>query len=402
MKVCLIKAPDIDVKDPCMDPPLNLLYIASALLQKGFEVQIIDCGSDMPASFPPADLYGITCVTPNLKEAYRTAARLKKQYTDCRFILGGSHANVLPQSINTTFFDAIVTGECEENIAELMQNGQGICQGIPPQNIDSLHPLPWHLLSMDKYLGQRGISPRNGTLLLSRGCPYRCTFCLNGNPCFKQRYRCIASETLQREIEVLKNDYHIDSFLIVDDYLDFKQYSEVLACSGLPWWCLATIRQMITSAKEFKSAGCVGVRLGVESGSEKMLKIMKKPQNLSQILFGISKAKEAGLQVHAFIFIGFPGETWDTIYETEKLIKELDIDAVRFNIFVPYPGTLPFHYPQKFGITWLSPEWSDFRAKNKYSDRVPCFETAILSCETLVEMAEYLTNIIKSKGYEIF
>lgn len=401
-KICLIKAPDKDAKDPCMDAPLSLLYIASALLQENFEVEILDCGSEMPTNFPAADIYGITCGTANLKESYRTAARLRSQFSKARILGGGSHANVLPQSINQTNFDAIIVGECEINIGKLITEGKGICQGIPPTEIDYLHPLPWHLIQMENYLGRRGISSRSATIMTSRGCPYRCRFCLNGNPCFSKSYRWISPDSLARDLEIFKKKYSVDGLLVVDDYLVFEKYLPILA--DFPWWCLATINQLAQegNAKKMREANCVGVRLGIESGSAKMLKLFRKPQTLKTIHLAVSNAKTAGLQIHAFVFIGFPGESWETIYETEELIRKLEIDAVRLNVFTPYPGTLPYHFPEQFGITWLSSEWSDYRAKNKYGERIPCFETKSLSQEELTKMTIYLLEVIKSEGYEVF
>jgi anaerobic magnesium-protoporphyrin IX monomethyl ester cyclase len=106
------------------------------------------------------------------------------------------------------------------------------------------------------------------------------------------------------------------------------------------WMSNSRVDQMDAEVlKEMRSANCIGISYGVESGVEEILKNMKKGATAEQARVAVRLTKEAGIEVLTHIIFGLPGETMETIKETIKYVKELDPDYAQFYCAIPFPKT---------------------------------------------------------------
>jgi len=185
-------------------------------------------------------------------------------------------------------------------------------------------------------------------IITSRGCPYSCTYCaghlISGK---KIRYRSI--NKVIEEIKILYNQYHIREIHIEDDNFTFNHEFVFDFCRKLKennlnitWTCpngvrLDTLNKELLSA--MKEAGLYALSVGIESGSDRILKDMKKNLTKKEIREKIKLIRDCDLEVSGFFIIGYPTETKEDINETIKFSLELDLARAGFFIFKPFPGT---------------------------------------------------------------
>lgn len=200
-------------------------------------------------------------------------------------------------------------------------------------------------------------------MMFSRGCPFPCRFCAAAQTRIQYRSGASARLELGHMIEV----YSIDGFAIVDDnFIVNKNKVRDICLSirdlGLRWSALSrvdTIDQALLD--DMAASGCVEVKFGMESGSEALLKAMRKNTNQHQIRAAVRMARQAGIKVKLFLIHGYPGENLDTARETIGLLGELaeDIERVSLFRFVPLPGTYVYDHPEEFDLhgTDRDPGW---------------------------------------------
>ena len=175
-------------------------------------------------------------------------------------------------------------------------------------------------------------------------------------------------------IKNLSRRYAIKSIMFEDDnfVLDKNRLYELLDMMrregiDLRWSCNARVgtvnKEML---KEMKSSGCWQILYGIESGSQKILNLLKKNITLGQIEDSIKITKQAGIQTKGFIMFGNPNDTIQSIEKTINFIKKIDLDDVSITYFTPYPGTEIFNSINSFGE--LDNDWS----------KMSCFEPVFI------------------------
>ena len=180
-------------------------------------------------------------------------------------------------------------------------------------------------------------------VLFSRGCPYHCNFCANQN--HNIRYR--SKENIKEELELLIKDYGIKGFCVFDDnFLANKEKAmEIIREIGkldLKWSTLARVDNVdLELLRELKNSGCIRIKYGVESGSQKMLDLMKKNITVDEIKKAFKLTKEVGIDTKALIMHGYPEEDFNTTKETIALLEELKmcISRVGLTYFTYLPGS---------------------------------------------------------------
>ena len=364
-------------------PPLGIMYLAALLEKNKIKVNIIDTSFSQNWSMLKKnleeikpDFVGISSVTPMITDAFKVAELVKKLNSDCTTILGGPHATVV-EVVNPNI-DYCVYGEGEYTLLELIgkiEAGEDLTRvnGIyykdhndlirtPPRlPIEDLSELPfpaWHLLpTREQYFKVNG---RSGILIASRGCPFNCTYCqptlrkLFGS---KVRYR--KPENVVDEIEMLVRRYNIKEFFFHDDTFTFnKSWVEEL-CDliverdiRLPWSCNSRVNTITRdSLKTMKRAGCTGLSLGVESGSQEILdKALRKGIKLSEVRNAFKLCKEEGINTKAFLMLGSPFETRESLRSTVELIREIKPDRIDISRTTPLPGSDLFTISKQLGI----------------------------------------------------
>jgi anaerobic magnesium-protoporphyrin IX monomethyl ester cyclase len=393
LKVLLINPPIREWSKPNVFP-LGLGYLASVLRQAGHQVEVLDINAHR---FTPAeveekiksldfDVVGIGAIVTVYRYVKWLIAIIKKHQPSKKIIIGGSVGGSIPHIIlHRTKADIVCIGEGESTILEIVsalenrrsladvagiwyRSEDGLVQKTAPRpplrDLDAI-PLPaWDLFPMDVYLcnpvgapnrnkwlggSADDQAPLSMNLYATRGCPYQCIYCYHDF--MGQGYRHRSPENVMREIRVLHETYKVPYFHFVDDEFVMKKsfveefcrlikdYSREAGCR-LTWGCAGRVNLMTEAlVTTMADAGCVLIGYGIESGSQKMLDLIKKKVTVAQAKNAIRLTKKYLGWADCSFMIGYPGETRETIQETVDFCKELALAPEVIFLLTPYPGT---------------------------------------------------------------
>jgi radical SAM superfamily enzyme YgiQ (UPF0313 family) len=406
-------------------PPIGLAYLAS-VLRDGHDVKILDAnvlglrpddiGRELRKFYP--DVVGITSVTPSIYHAYQVAKIAKSVREDCKVIVGGPHVTFLPDQTlkECKFIDVIVRGEGEETTKELIEalergkwkrvrgitfrRGDRIVSNEPRPLIKDIDEIPipsWDLLPMDRY---RFCGQRYATMLTSRGCPFRCSFCVSSR-LFGGFWRGRSPESVIEEIRLLNDKFGIRNIEFVDDTFTLNQKRAERICDeivreglDISWGASSRVDTLSRRLVEkMRRAGCWILFLGIESGCQKILDAIGKRITIEQVRRAVGTIKKAGIQVLGSFIIGFLQDTIETINETIKFAKTLNLDYAEFSILTPYPGTPIYEHAKKNNLL-LTEDWS------KYTGLEPIIKIEGLSSSKLKSLLQraYLTFYLTPKN----
>ena len=242
------------------------------------------------------------------------------------------------------------------------------------------------------------------SMLASLGCPYRCTFCCNFTGRLLQQGVTIRScDRLCEEIDYLVTRYGAKQVFFVDDIFLVQRANALEFCRnlarrqpGLQW--IAQMRADALDdevAAEMAAAGCRRIYFGVESGSEAVLRRVRKGADRESIRLGIESAKKAGIRVKTGWVFGLPG-TLDEQYESVAFMRELRPHEISIHQLIPFPGTEYYAHPQRHGIRIRDPK--DF-ASFCYGGMGDNVSFDYLSQGQLIELLEYTVDVLQSDGY---
>lgn len=347
-------------------PPFGVMYLASALEKENYDVKIIATSNDNNCfDFSDFDMIGFSISSslayPLIKET-RENSIFK---ANSLIIAGGIHASLYPNEIIKDLdCDIVSIGEGEKTIVEIAKatslDDISKIKGIyykkdnsiyiteKRNDINDLDTLAFparHLLPKEDIVMERlsNTSLSIAHVLFSRGCPYHCNFCANQN--HNVRYR--SKDNIKEELEFLIKDYGIKGFCVVDDnfLVNKEKAMEIIreiSKLNLKWSTLARVDNVdLELLKELKNSGCIEIKYGVESGSQKMLDLMNKKITVSEIKNAFNLTKDVGINAKALIMHGFPKEDINTTKETIALLEELKmcISRVGLTYFTYLPGS---------------------------------------------------------------
>ncbi|MBN2458155.1 radical SAM protein [Candidatus Woesearchaeota archaeon] len=379
-------------------PPTSLMYVASGLERAGFRPKIVDLQLENKTHHQlrkilertDAKVAGVTTTTPEIQENVQLLDFIKRVRPDIKTVMGGPHPTLLPDdAIRYNSVDAIFKGEGELEFPNLInafvknkslkkvggisykEKGR-IIHNRPARLIDDLDSIPfpaWHLIKYKDYLWpvkDRGIIP-GGTMLTTRGCPYRCVFC---GKLFGRTVRFRSPDSVLEELKLITDDYGIKFFIMLDETFTLKKDRVIEICKrivkekiDITWF--ASTRANICDLEMFrwmKKAGCDRITMGVESGSQKILNILKKDATLKQYEDGFRMAKKVGFETRGSFIIGNPYDTLKTIRQSINFAKRIDLDEAYFNIMTPYPGTELYDMALKGqGLRLVVKDWRKYR-----------------------------------------
>ncbi|MBA7489495.1 Anaerobic magnesium-protoporphyrin IX monomethyl ester cyclase [subsurface metagenome] len=443
MKVLLINPPSeneiIGNNPPIIEeergynPPLGLLFIAGYLEEfTEYSVKVLDTQVE-ELSYPEIEdivrekqpeVVGITAMTLTLVDVIKTVKLIKKVNKNIKVVLGGPHVYIFPnETINLEGVDYLVLGEGEEVFKDLLdymedykklrsieglvfkENGKIVNTGPRPliENLDIL-PFPArHLVPYKRYsslvLRRRPIT----TTFTSRGCPYKCSFC--ARPHLGKKFRARSAKNVVDEIEGCTK-MGIYAFLVYDDTFTVNKRRVIEVCDELrkrkldvEWDIRARVDTVDEQLlKRLKMAGCRGIHYGIEAGTEKILKVLNKKITISRTKQIFSLTKKNKISTLGYFMIGNPGETREDIFETIKLMEELDPDYVHVTILTPFPATKIYFDGLKSEIIEKD-YWKDF-SQNPTPDFIPPHWGEFFTKDELVELLVFAyRNFYTRPGY---
>lgn len=368
-------------------PPFGVLYLAAVIEQAGHNVTVQKVTPHATSlELRHYDAVGFSLASSATYGFMREARDRSAIHKDALVMVGGVHCNFYPlNTLNDFRAHVAADGESEETILEILDRaetkrfddvagvywrcGSEVRRGSARpllRNIDDL-PLPArHLLDIDDFvISDRlaGTDRRMAHVMFSRGCPFPCSFCAAGQT--RIQYRSGASA--RRELLHLIGRYGIEGFAIVDDNFIVNKNKVGDICDsiedlGLQWSALSRVDTIDkTLLHKMANSGCIEVKYGMESGSERLLKAMRKNTKQEQIKRAIYATVDAGIEAKVFVIHGFPGEDTETTDDTIKLLRELGSAISRVSLFrfAPLPGTQVYDQADIYGVrgTHLQSDW---------------------------------------------
>ncbi|MCB0170579.1 MAG: radical SAM protein [Anaerolineae bacterium] len=354
----------------------------------------------------PFDIVCLSAPTPLIVNAWESAKTAKKH--GAITILGGPHLTLMPhESMEKDQVDLVVRGEAEYTIIEIMrafekqaevnrarnqspltnlqspnlqspitprhfdtEAGWGSIMGLSwrneagkimhnldrplPDDIDAI-PFPaFDMFKIDRYTNLNPLTEgldmnaRTYTIVTSRGCPYKCTYC--SKPITGDTWRARSVDNVIAEWEWLVKDLGATEIGITDDIWNLDRQRAKDLCRAIikanlqvPWVTVHGMKVNNTDQELFhlmKQAGCKRVGFGIENGDDWMLRnVIKKGQTIDMVRQAVKHAKTAKLETMGFFIFGMPGETEESMEKTIRLAVELDPDLAHFMMAAPFPGT---------------------------------------------------------------
>jgi len=367
--------------------PLGTLYAASFLRDKGYEVAVFDAMLSSGIAefeafldrFEPRFLIlyedqfhflNKMCLLHSREEACRMAQMARRR--GCVVIAAGSDVSDHPEAYFGHGVQYVIAGESEHTLGELIdslsQRSSRAVEAIPglvvpdeaypggvrrnvartPERQPDVFPFPaWDLFDAPRYrrawLDAHGYFSVN--MATTRGCPFHCNWC--AKPIWGQRYAMRSAANVAEEMALVKNLIQPDHIWFADDIfglqtkwiLDFA--GQVGARGAHIPFTIQSRADLMTEAAvtALAQAGCREIWMGVESGSQKILDAMDKGIQLEQVVTSRALLRRAGIRACFFIQLGYPGETFDDIVATARLIRETLPDDIGVSVSNPLPGT---------------------------------------------------------------
>jgi len=386
--------------DSMVQLPLSVLCVASTLTN--YELSLIDERIESDAlkqvekKSASAICVGVSVMTGR-QISYGLRAS-KVAHGNARVVWGGIHPTLEPgQTLNNKNVDVVVRGEGELTFLDVVKSleaGSDLSRidgiGFKERNgkqiltkdrkfvdLNALPETPYDLVNVEKYITQREGFRRCLTLQTSRGCPHDCTFCIN--PVYNRRqWRSLAAERMVARTVRLKERFKLDGIIYQEDnfFADMRRVEDFCRIIqeknvDIRWKANCRISYLARKNKRFydmlEKAGCKLLQFGVESGSDRILKILRKHTTTQQILEVNRKLAETRIECRYNFIVGIPTETIEEIQTTLKFIEVLKRDNPNLkssfvNIYTPWPGTEL--YAKSIQEGFISPrkleEWAQF------------------------------------------
>ncbi|NKC10712.1 MAG: radical SAM protein [Gammaproteobacteria bacterium] len=382
--------------------PLALVAVASHLDPRIYDVRIIDGrleSNPIDAIAPHLDeaiCFGVTVMTgAPIKDAIHICRAVKERRPDLTVVWGGWHPSMFgTECLQEPAVDITVQGQGEETFCEILDrlvagSSMAHCAGCcyrgadgevkvnparPFKNINAFGEHRYELFDVERFFALKG--KRQLDYISSQGCPFRCAFCADPFV-FGRQYAGFTPQRMGAEIEALWRKYQFDDLNFQDEtYFTYAKrvagVADELIKRKLPITWAGTMRadQCYRLPEEVfakcRESGLRRVLMGVETGSESMIKKIKKDIKLEHVLFAAQRCKKYGVDMHIPFIIGFPDETAADVQASLDLIKHLRSISSGFQTpifyFKPYPGTSITQQAVEggFSLPCDLEGWSDF------------------------------------------
>ena len=371
-------------------PPLGTLIAAATARTRGYDVALFDAmladsetewDAALDAHRPGvAVLYEDSfnylskmCLLRMRQAAFVMLAAARRR--GCATLVCGSDASDHPEAYLENGADVVIVGEGEDTLTAVLDRVTGRVSGplgavdgivtrdgdtkavvrTSPRavmtDIDRL-PFPaWDLVDVGRYrarwLSRHGYFVMN--MVTTRGCPYHCNWC--AKPIWGQRYTARRPEQVAAELLELTGRCRPDRIWFADDILGLEpgwmtRYADEVARvqARVPFKCQSRVDLLLRAGEieSFARAGAHTVWVGAESGSQRVLDAMEKGTRVEQIGEATRRLRAAGIRVGFFLQFGYPGERWEDIEATRRMVRDCQPDEIGISVSYPLPGT-PFY-----------------------------------------------------------
>ncbi len=377
MKILIINPP-IRLTDKPRHIPHGLAILANVIRKKvGITPEFVDInayryGNEQVESILRSIKFDVVLIgglIPVYKRIILYADMIKEINPNAVIIAGGSAAMSVPQLLlQNSKVDVVCAGEGEKVIIDLLKgleshkledlayikgfhykvNGEILYSGSPEllHDLDSESDVPaYDLLPMEIYLSNPAVGfGRDVDFISSRGCPFSCTFCYQP---WGSHFRAHSVDYIIDTLKYLKKNYNIDFVSFQDDEFMAKKNRVYEFCEkvlkhipGLLWSCTGRVNLVNEDiVKTMKSAGCVSISYGFESGSLRMLKSMNKIATIEKMENAVRLNRKFGMMLPVSFIIGLPGEDEESCRETVEFCIRNEIPLKSIMFATPYPGT---------------------------------------------------------------
>jgi radical SAM superfamily enzyme YgiQ (UPF0313 family) len=406
----------------------GLAALSAVLKDAGHETELLNLNENLPPvpsedeawelvqSWEPG-LIGFSCLTQQYGSALELAKQLRERaaregVTLPPLVVGGIHPTMVPEEVmRDGVWDHVGVGECEDSLLELVRRTEageaaedvpnflswpggvrpsGEIEGawtrnpVGPFPSFPTQPLPDYAL----FDTQRITDLKDGwfSVMTSRGCPYRCTYCLNHRIVdtykadLKRKvadldfFRFRDPEDVVKELKHVLSKYdRVKTFLFDDDLFTQNAAHAIAVCDAMvregidvPFVVNSHVKRLDPRVAEaLGRAGCSILKLGIESGSARVRKqVLKRHMTQSDIMETVASAEEHNLHTSGFLMVGLPTETDEERWETVDLLAETRIGRFRGSFFFPFPGTEGWDMTVEGG--YINPEEID--SKRTFTD----------------------------------
>lgn len=371
--------------------PTSYVFLASTLIDAGFECVLIDDRFDRAETLRLIDenlddalvVLVATATGRMLYNARRLASYVKNNRRDVPICVGGPHASALPElTIQEPNFDYLLTGQAQFTIVDLcryIKDGSGCLEEIPNLyykkdntiarihtmtqrvRIDQMPELPYFdqsFIDVRRYLNPE---TRAINYMTSQGCVGSCSFCYYPDD---YKFGSFDLGRVMSDLRRFKSKYNMRNISFEDPTLFFSRSRIMNLCDHLinenidcVWRGNARVNTLkkfsVADLQKVREAGCDVIHIGMESGSERILRLMNKNIDISDMRYLLMLSSESGITFRFHLIIGIPTETIDDLKQTAEVLGELRSDYPNFdytvNVFTPFPGNRLTQLAQQYG-----------------------------------------------------
>ena len=403
MHVLLLEPPKTpwEMMGDVVAPPLGLAQLAACLEHHKISVQILDANAlkigweGMSSAIAEANpnLIGVTVYTPYVAEVARAVELARIAAPGATIVLGGPHVTFTASETLRTIpqVDVVVRGEGDQVLVDLAQavaegdnlvrvpgityrsNGKTVETPLPPPMDVTALPLPaFHLLPMDRYQFP-ALGGAFATVLASRGCPFRCTFCSEW-PFWRNGWRPYDPDAVVEQLNILVNRFGRHNIWFGDDCFNVDRDHVAAICEGILQrgidvdWFYQGRADMLVKYKELvplmRRAGNRLVQLGIEASTDDQRDELNKQLGTETVKEAVSLLRQEDIVCQGMIIVGVPSDSPRTFEHKVAFVKRLGVDQPVFTMYTPFPGTQAYEEAIENGLLELPADFGRYDMAN--------------------------------------
>lgn len=391
-EITVVNLPSPFLEEPMWIYPLGVINFVTYLKCRGYSAELLDLEPFAQGNRSlngqivqllrtiKSPIVGVSATTPQARflSLFPTAFGERKV-----LVVGGPHASVAKFELNLFGFN-VVAGEADSDaVVDTVISSKNYTVYAEP--VEDLDKLPFPDRSLVK--NYKGPIP----VMVHRGCPYSCVFC---SKTLDKRVRMRSPENIVEELKELDKKYPDKSEVIFYDETFTLNYDwtdklcELIRSSNLKKKFRCSTRSdrlTLEVADNLKSAGFEEVCIGVESGSDEILKTLKKGTTVEQNSKAVDICRKVGLKFKAYIMIGSPGESFDTLNQTYFWIKNKKPDSIGLYLFTPLPGSDVWNHRNGYDIKFSDLDYDRAYYGGKRSEMMSMVSTKALTRQDITK-----------------